>query len=182
MRSTLNPTQTGFSLLELLITVAIIAIIAMVATPSFKAMTENNRTLTLANQLISAFNYARSEAVKRRMAVTVCARNAAGNGCSATDSFKNGWIVYVGTTAPSASNTSSIIADTQIKAGDMEVANANGSVTLRAVTYTITGSAKNSGSLYISSSGINKRKIVIAMNTGRVRACRLPEGELQCVD
>ena len=56
------------------------------------------------------------------------------------------------------------------------------STILRSITYTITGSAKNSGTIYIRRAGINKRKIVISMNTGRVRACRLPEGETECAD
>ena len=181
MPITLKPKQTGFSLLELLITVAIISILAMVAAPSFKSMMENNQTLTLANQLISAFNYARSESVKRRKPVTICARNASGTGCSSTDTFINGWIVYEGITPPTASTTNLIMGDTQVKAGDMALSSS--SVTLlRSVTYTITGSAKTSGTIYISSNGVNKRKIVISMNTGRVRACRLPEGETECVD
>ena len=173
--------QAGFSLLELLITVAIISILAMVAAPSFQSMMENNQTLTLANQLISAFNYARSESVKRRKPVTVCARNTLGNGCSSTDTFINGWIVYEGTTPPTNSTTNLIIGDTQVKAGDMELSSSSSTI-LRSITYTITGSAKNSGTIYIRSAGINKRKIVISMNTGRVRACRLPEGETECAD
>ena len=173
--------QAGFSLLELLITVAIISILAMVAAPSFQSMMENNQTLSLANQLISAFNYARSESVKRRKPVTVCARNTLGNGCSSTDTFINGWIVYEGTTPPTSSTTNLIIGDTQVKAGDMELSSSSSTI-LRSITYTITGSAKNSGTIYIRSAGINKRKIVISMNTGRVRACRLPEGETECAD
>ena len=51
MPITIKPKQTGFSLLELLITVAIISILAMVAAPSFQSMMENNQTLTLAYQL-----------------------------------------------------------------------------------------------------------------------------------
>ncbi len=181
MPITIKPKQTGFSLLELLITVAIISILAMVAAPSFQSMMENNQTLTLANQLISAFNYARSESVKRRKPVTVCARNTLGNGCSSTDTFINGWIVYEGTTPPTSSTTNLIIGDTQVKAGDMELSSSSSTI-LRSITYTITGSAKNSGTIYIRRAGINKRKIVISMNTGRVRACRLPEGETECAD
>ena len=181
MPITIKPKQAGFSLLELLITVAIISILAMVAAPSFLSMMEIIQTLTLANQLISAFNYARSESVKRRKPVTVCARNTLGNGCSSTDTFINGWIVYEGTTPPTSSTTNLIIGDTQVKAGDMELSSSSSTI-LRSITYTITGSAKNSGTIYIRSAGINKRKIVISMNTGRVRACRLPEGETECAD
>ena len=164
MPITIKPKQTGFSLLELLITVAIISILAMVAAPSFQSMMENNQTLTLANQLISAFNYARSGSVKRRKPVTVCARNTLGNCCSSTDTFINGWIVYEGTTPPTSSTTNLIIGDTQVKAGDMELSSSSSTI-LRSITYTITGSAKNSGTIYIRSAGINKRKIVISMNT-----------------
>ncbi|MEZ5453986.1 MAG: GspH/FimT family pseudopilin [Thiothrix sp.] len=92
-----KPTQTGMTLIELIVTLSIVAILASVAAPSVKEMIQNNRLTALNNQIVSSLNYARAEAVKRNYDVTMCVRNAAGNGCSTTDGdgFEKGWIVFI---------------------------------------------------------------------------------------
>ena len=70
--------QSGLSLIELLITVAIVAIIAGIAAPGFNQLVQDNRTTQAANQLLSLINYARSEAIKTRAAVSLCSSNNPG--------------------------------------------------------------------------------------------------------
>ena len=69
----------GFTLLELMVTVAVVAILATVAVPGFRDLIQNNRVTTQTNELVSALNFARTEAVKRgqRVEVTVT-QNAPG--------------------------------------------------------------------------------------------------------
>lgn len=61
----------GFTLIELMITVALVAIVAAIAVPSFSTMIANSRIATTSNDLVGLINHARAEAVKRGRVVTV---------------------------------------------------------------------------------------------------------------
>ena len=55
----------GFTLLELMVAIAVLAILVTVGVPSFRDLIQNNRVTTQTNELVSALNFARTEAVKR---------------------------------------------------------------------------------------------------------------------
>lgn len=57
--------KKGFSLIELMIIVAIIGISVVIALPSFNSLLNNNRITSNSNTLVSAFNLARTQAIKR---------------------------------------------------------------------------------------------------------------------
>jgi len=61
----------GFTLLELMVTVAVLSILLTMGVPAFGDLVRNNRITAQANQLVSAINIARSEAVKRGRNVQV---------------------------------------------------------------------------------------------------------------
>jgi len=63
--------QRGFTLIELMVVLAIIAILAMIGIPGFQTTLQNSRMTSATNGLLSALQYARSEAVTQRTAVTV---------------------------------------------------------------------------------------------------------------
>jgi type IV fimbrial biogenesis protein FimT len=66
------PKTTGFSLLELLITLSLITILASLTLPSFKNLTHKTKSKTQATQLMQSLRLARSEAILRATPITLC--------------------------------------------------------------------------------------------------------------
>lgn len=87
----MKKSHSGFTLVELLLTLTIAGIIVTLGVPAFTDTIRNNRLTTQANELITALNVARSEAIKRRSNVTVCV-SADQATCSGA-SWQAGWIV-----------------------------------------------------------------------------------------
>ena len=83
----------GFTLVELMVTIAVLAIVLSVAAPSFLGLIQGNRTQTLSQDLLGAVQLARAEAVKRRQTVLVCRRNDAGTDCAEGTDWTAGWLV-----------------------------------------------------------------------------------------
>ena len=77
--------QHGFTLIELMVSVSILAVIAMIAAPSFTPLIERWRVRDAAEALHSTLYYARSEAIKRGGGITISAID---------DDWANGWEVH----------------------------------------------------------------------------------------
>lgn len=87
----------GFSLVELMITVLVVAILTAVAWPNFRDFMHRNTVTTQANQVLAALQYARNEAVSRRYPTAVCASASTTStppACDGGSSFENGWMVW----------------------------------------------------------------------------------------
>lgn len=95
--------SSGFTLIELMVTLAVAAIALGIAIPSFNDAIANNRSAGLGTELLAAINYARSESVKQGKRVTLCPSE---NGTSCLESatgWPKGWLVFVdGATSDSA--------------------------------------------------------------------------------
>lgn len=85
--------QTGLTMIELMIVVAIAAILATIAAPSFNDFITDTRLTSTMSQLSGDLNRARSEAIKRNARVFVCVRDAAGTSCGTSTDWGNGWLV-----------------------------------------------------------------------------------------
>lgn len=85
----------GYTLLEMMVTVSIIAITLGMAVPSYRNLTQNESISSAANQLLGAMRFARSEAVKRKAPVKLCASNGGQQCAGVAGNWVNGWLIYV---------------------------------------------------------------------------------------
>ena len=83
----------GFTALELLIALAVTAVLAALAVPSLSQFANEQRLAATMAQLTADLNFARTEAIKRNARVLVCARAAGTNACSTQPDWQNGWVV-----------------------------------------------------------------------------------------
>lgn len=87
----MNIKETGFTLVELLITLAIFVILVTVGVPSFKNTYEQIRADNGIREIQQALSYARNQAISYGATVTMCANN---NGSCGTD-WGDGYLIYV---------------------------------------------------------------------------------------
>jgi type IV fimbrial biogenesis protein FimT len=98
IRTVMNKHQTGFTLIELVVTLAVLAIVVALGVSGLQYFTESNRAAAQNNLIIGTLTSARSEAIKRGARVVVCTSGnptAATPSCLATSPWQNGWIVFV---------------------------------------------------------------------------------------
>ena len=89
----------GFTLVELIVTVAMAGILLSLGIPSFSELIDNSRMTSLTNDLISEIYVTRSEAVKRGQAVTICSSNDQAT-CANSNNWKTGWIIFTDSGTP----------------------------------------------------------------------------------
>ena len=85
--------KQGFTLIELMVTLAVAAILLILGVPSFQEFIKSNRMTTRVNAFVSGLHYARSEAAKRGSRVTLCKSADLGN-CTTSGGWEQGWILF----------------------------------------------------------------------------------------
>lgn len=95
---------SGFSLIELMITIAVVAILLALAFPSFEGSMRSNRVASASNELMASFSLARTEGLRSPGGAVVCTST---NGSTCGGDWNDGWIVWIdanGDGAPGGAN------------------------------------------------------------------------------
>ena len=85
--------DSGFTLIELMVSMAVIVVLLTVGVPSFKDFVKNNRVIAETGKVIIAMQVIRSEAVKRGTRSVICASTDQAT-CSASTDWTTGWITF----------------------------------------------------------------------------------------
>lgn len=176
---TTHPTlrTRGFTLIELMVTLAIVAILMMVAVPSFVAFQRNAELTSASNTMLAALNAARSEAMKRNQNVMV---TPLGTG------WASGWQVFVDVDRSGTLSTGDIVITTYPALQTYFTVSGTGNANLSSpyVLFNGSGYASDTGgtlgnlTIEIARSDLSgselleqTRRVKVA-NTGRVRVCK----------
>jgi prepilin-type N-terminal cleavage/methylation domain-containing protein len=122
----------GFTLIEAMVTVAVAAVLASVAVPSFVGLTHRFQLNSVSASLAASLQWARSEAIKANVDVIVCASNAAGSNCANSANWgANGWLVCYDANADNTcdASTTQLINPVQFYAGVGRFAQVTGPAT-----------------------------------------------------
>jgi type IV fimbrial biogenesis protein FimT len=85
--------NSGFTLVELMVVITIVAILLGFGVPSYRYVTNSNRISAEVNGLLGDLQFARSEAIKEGGTVTVCPPDNTGQTCGNSSTWDQGWIV-----------------------------------------------------------------------------------------
>jgi type IV fimbrial biogenesis protein FimT len=170
--------RRGFTLVELLVTLALVAILLNVAAPSFVDFQRNAELTSRANTLLASLNAARGEAMKRNRSAMVSPLDQ--------KKWESGWIVYVDEDGSKTfnPNTDTVLQQQNAMPGSIRIS-ANGSADpARANPYILYMSSGfpevpgNNLTFTIERTDVadaakagQVRRLIIA-NTGRVRVCK----------
>lgn len=158
--------HAGFTLVELMVTVAIIAIAAGIAMPNLASLVANYRLTTSANTTLAAITMARAEAFKWGKRIVVCTSSDASS-CDNSATWASGWIVFVDNNNDNARTTSEPLLRVGAASPNMEITGSNGAENL--VAFTTRGAtmfASGSPTITFGISGNLSRELLITP-TGR---------------
>jgi type IV fimbrial biogenesis protein FimT len=163
----LKPVESlGFTLIELMVTIAIAVILLSIAIPSFTNIVSRSRLTAYTNELVTALNLARSEAIKRGQHVVV--RKTGTN-------WENGWQVFVDLNRTATANENVLDASTDILLREFPALSSNYMLRgnnnfINYIRYQPDGRSNQMGSFLLCNAGsIANAKLMIINAVGRLR-------------
>jgi len=173
----------GFSLVEMIVSTAILSVLVSIASPSMRELIAKNEVYVGSEELLRALFFTRSQALKLRQTVYLCLLNNDATSCdqdASTINFNKGWLIFVDCNHDGVFNGMSATCDLD---GDsvadqselLHIRQAFTSTidifptqrTLRRMSFNMSGRAR-SGSFCVENDSSKKTKIIIA-STGRIR-------------
>ena len=162
--------QFGLTLLELVVSLAIVAVLCLIALPSFSATVSRMRADMLRMQLVSVFNSARSTAITRVEPVAVCPSE---DGVHCGNDWSRGWLIHLDHGGPLVTPPPDAVL--QFRAGYHDASVLAESHGRRRLRFQADGrSAGSPLTVAICANGRLHGRVIVN-NVGRSRATRLQE-------
>ncbi|THU05247.1 prepilin-type N-terminal cleavage/methylation domain-containing protein [Lampropedia puyangensis] len=149
-RRTPPPHSKGFTLLEAMVVVALLALLSTIAVPSFQTMIANNRVSSSASELQVLLLFARSEAVYKRTATSV-------------EIASSTWNVKSGSNLLRTTNVSDAVSVSVSPNED--------------IGFAVSGNASNDFSIAVSNSGASRTECIRISKAGLVQQQRKAAGQ-----
>ena len=164
---------SGFTLIELIVTLAISSILAASAFPSLSGLIAQERTVILTNTLAGALAYARSEAVTQHTIIITCQSNN-GSECNRSQDWHNGWIIFVDKNhnKQREPEESLLRVYAAFDNGTQAIFNGAGGNDYY-MKYKPSGSAYPNGSFHICNPNIGVGKALVMTQSGRLRLSKI---------
>ena len=160
--------QRGFTLIELMVVVAVAAVILGLAVPSFAEFIARSRVISATNDLMAFVNYGRSEAIKRGQRVVICKSD---DGASCGGTWGDGAILFVDADSDSSADSGEAVL--------RKLEGISDRVTLSGpdtIVYLPMGDVLASGSFVINGGDDNEKKRRMCVGgTGRVESKQYTE-------
>ena len=170
-----NRLQYGFTLLELIVVLAVGSVLLSVTVPAMTGMLRTQRSISTVNALFASLSLARSEAIKRNARAVLC-KTADGVSCTTHGGWEQGWMVFHDTNNNAARDPGEPVVQHQGPAAPGMRLSGNTPVS-NYVSYNALGTAKLASGAFqagtftlcpASASSTDVRQVVLS-NTGRVR-------------
>jgi type IV fimbrial biogenesis protein FimT len=165
--------SSGLTLLEVLITLSILAIISVFAFPSMSELLRDKRASSQVKKVVASIEYARSESVSRNIPVSICSSSNLSS-CKVSDitSWEDGWIAFTDRDGSGAINDSDMV----LRAFSSESATSSLTLTVGAFTLSPSGFLGESSAVAMvyqpnNCTGNNRFTVTIQL-TGRHRVTR----------
>lgn len=168
-RSPFKRTNRGLTLIELMVTLTIAALLLGLAAPSFSHLLQDSRMSGQLNRLVGALHLTRSEALKRRQTTLLC-KSSDGLSCSREAEWHQGWIVFEDQDGDRERDEEEplLLAEQMGEEGLSISLSAFGSDNY--IVYYPTGVTKTNGTFsFCDTRGASEAKALIYYKTGRLR-------------
>lgn len=164
----------GFTLLELMVTLAVAAILVTIAIPSYRGLVQRNTVTASVNDLVGDLNYARSEAVTRGQDVYLCKSKDEAT-CETDGDWSQGWIVFA--PDPNEPTDPLTVANLLRVRGPLDDAitiEGVGNITNHAYFDANGFSIGSLGHFTVSANNASQNMTICISSTGRVRTVKAP--------